>query len=374
MIIDFLKKQKATLGAYRTNARGTKLKGRFLIIESDDWGAIRTPSKEALQAFEKRGLKLADSVYKNDSLAGNQDLDELFNLLDSIRDSSGNPLKITANAIMANPDFEKIKTAGFREFYWEDFRETLLRYPAHDRAFYKWQQGIASGYFMPQFHGREHLQYNRWLKVLQSGNEDALFCFGQGATYSGKGDYSFMEAYDWDTPADILQQKIIIEEGLNMFKQAFGFASKSFIAPCYNWDTALEPALKANGISIIQGVRNQLAPTGSFGNYTPVPHYFGEKNQLGLTYNIRNCFLEPSQLPAKNWVDSCLAQVQAAFLFNKPAVICSHRINYIGCINPKNRERGLNDLKTVMKVVLQKWPDVQFISTDQLEELLPANS
>jgi hypothetical protein len=370
MVIDFLKKQKAALVAHRTNYKGKRLPGRFLIIESDDWGAIRTPSKQALAAFEKQGLDLAGSAYKNDSLASNEDLDALFNVLQSLKDGKGNPLKITANAIMANPDFEKIKAAGFSRFYFETFQETLQKYPAHGKAFKSWQQGIREGLFMPQFHGREHLQYQRWLKVLRAGNKNALVCFEQGATYSGQHDYSFMEAYDWDAPGDVETQKAIIEEGLRLFKNAFGFASKSFIAPCYNWDPLIEPTLKLNGISWLQGLRHQLVPTGTFDQYNILPHSFGEVNQLGLHYNIRNCFLEPSLLPGKDWVDSCLVQIQSAFSWNRPAVICSHRINYIGFIDLRNRDRGLNDLKKLISRVLKKWPDVQFISTDQLDDLL----
>ena len=372
-VAKFLKRQKAWIGAQRTNSKGLRLNGKYIIIESDDWGSIRTASKQALQAFEKKGLDIANSVFKNDALASNDDLDELFNLLQSIRDNKGNPLKITANTIMANPDFEKIKASGYKQFYFEDFRETLLKYPAHDKVFSKWQKAISEGLFMPQFHGREHLQFKRWLKVLQSGNEDALFCFDYATTYSGKQDYSFMEAYDWDHPTDIEDQKKIVSEGLTMFENTFGFLSKSFIAPCYNWDSRLEPALQSKGVKLLQGIRNQLQPTGSFDQYKTIPHYFGEKNKLGLTYNIRNCFFEPSQLPSKDWVDSCMAQIHAAFMWQKPAVICSHRINYVGFINPQNRERGLSDLKNLMKRVLVKWPEVQFISTDELENLLPNN-
>ena len=373
MIKNLIRRQKARLTAYKINAGGIKLPGRFLIIESDDWGAIRTPSKQALEAFEKRGLGLGKSIYKNDSLASNEDLEQLFNLLQSFRDRKGNAVKITANAIMANPDFEKIKAAAFNQFYFEDFRKTLQRYPDHDKSFLKWEQAIAEKIFVPQFHGREHLQYKRWLKVLQSGNQDALFCFDRGATYSGKDDYSFMEAYDWDQPEDVEEQKRIVEEGLTMFENIFGYISKSFIAPCYNWDPKLEPVLKSKGVRLIQGIRNQLIPTGTFDQYDRLPHYFGEVNSIGLKYTIRNCFLEPSQLPGKDWVDSCLAQIQAAFLLRKPAVICSHRINYIGYIDQRNRERGLKDLERLIKKVLIKWPDVTFISTDQLEDLMLSN-
>src|SRR5688572_5559420 len=124
MLIEFLKRQKSTIRAHRTNAKGKKIKGRYLIIESDDWGAIRTPSKAALESFEKSGIGLAESIYKNDSLECNEDLEELFNVLSSIKDKDGSNLKFTANAIMANPDFPKIKAADFKQFYFEDVQKT----------------------------------------------------------------------------------------------------------------------------------------------------------------------------------------------------------------------------------------------------------
>jgi len=73
--------------------------------------------------------------------------------------------------------------------------------------------------------------------------------------------------------------------------------------------------------------------------------------------------------PNRDWVNSCLAQISSAFHWNKPAVICSHRINYIGFIDEKNRDRGLRDLNLLLKKIIQKWPEVKFISTDELDKL-----
>ena len=72
--------------------------------------------------------------------------------------------------------------------------------------------------------------------------------------------------------------------------------------------------------------------------------------------------------PHKDWVNSCLAQIRNAFLFNKPAVICSHRVNYIGFIEPANRDRGLEGLRKLLQLIVRKWPEARFISTDQLAE------
>jgi hypothetical protein len=365
-----LKRWKAHAESLRTNLQGRRIEGRYLIIESDDWGAIRTPSAKALTAFSQHGINFDTNLYRYDSLAAGEDLDFLFELLYKFKDRDGRPLKITANVIVANPDFPAIQKDEFNNYHYELFTETFQRYPAHQDNWEKWQEGQRLGFFQPQFHGREHLQVKRWLRALRQDTDHARYCFQYETTFSGRGDYSFMEAYDWDHPKDVIQHIEIIRDGLQQFRESFGFSTLSFIAPCYNWDSRIEPMLAEEGIEVIQSLRNQLVPTGNFGDYRPVPHYFGEKNASGLTYNIRNCFLEPSLLPSKDWVDSCLAQIQTAFRLSKPAVICSHRINYVGFISKANRDRGLKDLNQLIKEVLKRWPDVQFISTDELDRYI----
>lgn len=364
--INILKRVKSNILSHRANYKGEKTNSKFLIIESDDWGSIRTPSSETLYKFENQGIDLSQSVYKYDALASNTDLDELFNLLVDFKDSHGTCAKITANTIVANPDFIKIRESDFKEYHYETFTNTLAKYPAHDKAFSIWLEAMDKGIFIPQFHGREHLNINRWLKRLQSGDELTRYCFDNESTYSGEDDYSFMEAYDWDDKNDIINQREIINDGLNLFQNLFGYSSASFIAPCYNWDPAIEATLAKSGVKILQGKRNQLIPTGTFEQYVPKRHFYGETNSYGTRYNIRNCFFEPSLKPSKDWVDSCLAQIRNAFSWNKPAVICSHRINYIGYIKPANRDRGLKDLKKLLTKVLQRWPEVEFISTNEL--------
>jgi len=365
---------KSFLGAFRFNQRGKKIKDKLIIIESDDWGAIRTPSKEALSAFRKKGFSLSENIYNVDALESKTDLEGLFEVLKSVRGSDDKAAIFTANAVMANPDFDKIKASDYQHYFYEKLGATFNRYPEHQKNLELWQEGMQEGLFQPQFHGREHLNYKRWLHALQSGDEDVRYTFNQGATYSGKTDYNFMEAFDWDSPDDIPEQQEVIKEGIQLFREYFGTDSHSFIAPCYNWDPDLEKTLAENQVLIIQGIRNQYVPTGSFGNYEPIRHYFGKLNAHGTMYNTRNCFFEPSMSPNKDWVDSCLAQISNAFLFNKPAVICSHRVNYIGFIDPANRDRGLANLNKLLHSIVKKWPEARFISTDQLVDIMTIES
>ncbi|MBK8599652.1 MAG: hypothetical protein IPN80_03090 [Flavobacterium sp.] len=120
----------------------------------------------------------------------------------------------------------------------------------------------------------------------------------------------------------------------------------------------------------MKGLKTQLIPTGTFDQYTYLRHTFGETNSLGIKYNIRNCVFEPSLNPNRDWVNSCLAQISSAFHWNKPAVICAHRINFVGFIDKKNRDRGLQDLDLLLTSILKKWPEVHFISTDELSQYI----
>lgn len=360
---------KSFLGGVKGNAAGSqRFNDKLLIIESDDWGAIRTPSKEALQAFAKKGFELDKSIYKVDALASKTDLEALFDLLTNIKNADGQNPVITANSIMANPDFVKIKASGFESYFWEPFYKTFEKYPEHQNNLKIWKKGMSEGVLHPQFHGREHLNIGRWMRALQKPDEKVRFSFDWGATYSGVADYAFMEAFDWTFPEEVQSHKTIIKEGIRIFKDTFGFDSKSFIAPCYNWDSSLEPYLAKQGIKWIQGIGSQLAPTGTFDIYQSIPHHFAQKNAYGTMYNIRNVFFEPVNDPTKDWTDAALGRIQAAFLMKRPAVISTHRVNYIGFIEPRNRENGLKQLDKLLRTVVKKWPEVKFITTDQLSD------
>lgn len=361
---------KGYFGGLKANRRGLRTNRKVVVFESDDWGAIRTPSRQALRAFEKRGFDLEASLYKVDALASRTDLEDLFDLLLRHRNSSGRSPVITANAIMANPDFGKIAASDFREYHFERFTDTFLRYPEHTTNLALWKKGLEMGIFVPEYHGREHVNVKRWLQALSKGDEKTHFSFLLGSTYSGNGDYAYMESFDWDSPQEVGSHKAIIREGARLFAETFGRDPRAFIAPCYNWDPALEPTLSEIGVSWIQGLSTQLAPTGVFDAYHPIRHYFGASNGLGFRYNVRNVFFEPVNDPGRDWTDTAMARIQAAFLMNKPAVICTHRLNYIGFIDSKNRSNGLHHLNRLLTAILKKWPDVAFVSTPDLANFI----
>ena len=65
-----------------------------------------------------------------------------------------------------------------------------------------------------------------------------------------------------------------------------------------------------------------------------------------------------------------MEEIRVAFKWGKPAVISSHRVNYVGSIDPSNRDNGLDKLKKLLNKVLKKWPDVEFMTSAELGDLI----
>ncbi|HLO60100.1 MAG TPA: hypothetical protein VK179_15230 [Bacteroidales bacterium] len=353
------------------NIPGWRTNRKLIIIESDDWGSIRMPSKEVYNRFNTHGFEISKSEYNRlDSLENNDDLESLFEVLSRFNDFKGNHPVITANVVVGNPDFKKIKESGFTQYFVEPVTETLKRYSNRNKVESLWKQGDYAGIFHPQFHGREHVNIIRWMNALKTGTKEIMFTFNENTTFSGNGDYNFMEVLDYNSPEDLTLMQNSLKEGLAIFENIFLFKSKSFIPPCYTWGSEIEETLHLNSVRYIQGLVVQSVPTGSFGNYTKKYHYLGEKNRHGQYFLIRNCFFEPSLSSSSDPVGDCIDRIRIAFRWKKPAIICTHRINFIGSLDEQNRTRNLARLNELFKRILMLWPDAEFITSDTLGDMI----
>jgi hypothetical protein len=370
-----VRKLKKVLYQNFINIPGWHTKRRIVVIESDDWGSIRMPSEEVYLKFLEKGFDIALSDYNRlDTLESNDDLELLYEVLRRYQDNTGNNAVITANVVVGNPDFKRIRESDFSEYYVELVTETLHRYPGRDQVLLLWKKGRKERIFHPQFHGREHVNVVRWMKALQNKTAGIMFTFDQNTTFSGNGDYNFMEVLDYDTPSDLEKMKQSLAEGLDIFERLIGFRSRSFIPPCYTWNSAVEETLRDNGVKYIQGLVVQLIPTGSFGNYKKKYHFLGNRNRYGQYFLTRNCFFEPSLDKISDPVGDCLKRINIAFRWNKPAIIGSHRINYIGSLVEKNRTDSLKLLDELLRKILLTWPDVEFMTSDRLGDLIAGES
>ncbi len=360
------------------NFPGKRLAKKYIVFESDDWGSERIPSLDVLKYLRSSGFNIRSNPFNYlDSLETGDDLSALFETLIKFKDNKGNHPVITANSVVANPDFEKIMASDYQEYHYESIVDTYRKKKNCENSFSLIQEGMSSEIFHPQFHGREHLNVQQWLHALRSGNDLLLKAFNAGiyaidiknSLYSRA---NFTAAFDRDSENEVSLHREIIHEGISLFNKIFGYVPESFIAPCYIWYPELEPILLEKGIKYIQGLPIQYVPSRNKG-YKKKYHYQGEKNKRMQRYFIRNCFFEPALNNGIIPIDEIMKRLKIIFYWGKPAIIGTHRINFIGSLNEDNRKRNLEQLSLLIKKILNQYPDAEFTTTDKLGKLYTNN-
>jgi len=334
------------------------------------------PSKAVYDKMLNAGIRVDNCPYNQfDSVESQEDLEALFSVLTKFTDIQDNHPIITTNFVVANPDFRKIRASGLTKYYFEPFTNTYRRYPFSGDVIKLWDQGIAEKLVYPQYHGREHLNVNRWMKALQQNLPETKLAFdhnlfGFSTTITKERRRSYLSAFDFDDIIELEDHKKILAEGLEIFKKIFGFASESFIATNYTWHSSLEGTLADNGVKYIQGRFVQIEPSGSSHPPALKQHRLGRFNKFDQLYLTRNAYFEPSLESNIDPIAGCLKDISIAFRWKKPAIISSHRLNYIGRIVKKNRKYNLKLLEDLLNSITNRWKNVEFMNSVQLGAII----
>ncbi|HSV88889.1 MAG TPA: hypothetical protein VLH61_09625, partial [Bacteroidales bacterium] len=247
---------------------------------------------------------------------------------------------------------------------------------AYEGAWPLWQEGIEKGLMAPQFHGREHLNLMVLKEKLTRGDFEVLTALKNRSytsiSNSGYPTISVTAAFDfWD----ILENNHfdeIISSGVSSFARVFGYKPVHFNAPGASASCLIHKSLVENGIRFSDNPFLKKEHLGK-GHYKTVVNYTGKILSHGLVNINRNVVFEPGANQKIDWAQYALGQTEIAFKLGKPAVISSHRVNFCGHIDPKNREVGIRELKTLLQKMVQRWPDVEFMSTSDLGDLIYAS-
>lgn len=353
---------------------------KIVIIESDDHGSIRMPNTTVHNKLKSAGFASMDSKYNlYDTLEEREDLEQLFDTLRSVKDVNGRAAVFCPFVNVANPDFEKIKASGYSQYFYEPFTATLERYGRDPKTMEIWRQGMEEGIFMPEYHGREHVSVQPWLQKLQEGNKQLLMAFDYGfVSVAGvPGIHSYAEEFrpefyfTNDAQKPFLHQSII--EGVQLFEKLFGYTPSSFMPSNSVFHPDFEGTVYKAGIPLLNVWHKSLRPAAggalAFSNYTNK-----QKIKKGvLNYYIRNCGFEPTDEKYTSPAIT-LKQVEAAFRLGKAAIICTHRANFTGALHAGNRKKGLEQLGLLLKEIIKRWPDTEFMSTKDFTQLLLAKA
>ena len=360
-----------------SNIPGWRTKRKIVVIESDDWGSLRSPSGNGLKQMQDLGLPLGNKdgirFNKYDDLASSDDLASLFEVLESVKDSKGHSAVLTPLCLVANPDFQKIEENHFKKYYYHTLLESL-ELQNKSNAWKLWQEGYQNRLFVPEFHGREHLNVAAWMRDLQKNDNTTIQGFKHKfwGFRQKEGAISYQAAFDLQFQSDLAVQQDILKDGLVLFEKLHGRKAKFFVPPNGPFHHTLEKVAALAGIEYMSTSKIHHEPLGN-GKTKKHFRYLGKKNNCQQLYLTRNAFFEPSSIRKTDWVDACLQEIEKAFKFNKPATISSHRVNYIGGQDLRNRDNGLAELKRLLSEITKRWPAVEFMSSSELGYVITNN-
>ena len=372
---------KQFLANHIKNIPGWRTKRKLVAIVVDDYGNVRVDSKKALENISKKNPNKAQRFDLFDTLETREDLQMLYEVLCSVRDKNGKPSVFTPYALSCNIDFERMMEDGYYDYQYELLPITFkklssLQPSAYEGAWDLWQEGIKSGLMRPEFHGREHFNLKIFKEKLGK-KEPALMLSLENRSLSniGPSGYSSMgwtSAFSfWDPIEDTKMFPEIIEDGLLIFEKVYGYKSKLFTPPARHFPENLEGKLTQWGLIAFDRPFFQGKHIG-LGKYKYESSSMGFNKKTNMLDVVRNVVFEPTDSNIDH-VAKAMAQIEAAFFWNKPAIISSHRVNFCGHIDEKNREKGLGDLKKLLKGIVQKWPEVEFVSASDLVDIIFKN-
>lgn len=293
-----------------------------IVLESDDWGLERRSCAALLSRYGQPGAWAEEMSETAD------DLSRLYAALESYRDPSGRPACFVANFVTGRADDARIAGAGFAAYY-----DLPLAQAAPGDVIAAWRAGMARRVFYPQYHGRAHFWPGGWLADLRADTPGArrLFeagCAGGLSLLQNDGWRYHSEYLDWQTG----QQPDLAEwlrGGLDYFRELFGFAPCSTIAPHYLFTARSAAAWARAGLRYVQGANYRILRRAN-GAQKVISHALGERGpgRAGSFYLARNVKFEPRPQRPEQGVAAALCQIEAAFRWKIPAVVDTHRINY----------------------------------------------
>ena len=304
--------------------------------ESDDWGLCAwSPDVQGWRALADQPVFRSPSGrrYAGSTLESAADVRAMAGCSARSRAATASPPVWQANMILAAPDYSKLQPPAF-----DVPTLPLLEFPNTPSRWSRpklWEQVTVarlSGLWWPELHGLHHVPERAWLAALQRGVPDArralehqsLVC----AAVDASGEYHPSE------PAEVRTRDL--ETAIALFRRLFGRLPLD-VSTDYRWDEQLERDAERLGVTTLQGKGEQLGH--AFPAASPpaaalaLAHVHGNRFYLP----IRIAF-EPQGQPASSRVGVTAAHraAQAAWSRGRPAMISTHRVNYVH-LDPRPR-------------------------------------
>ncbi|HZW58571.1 MAG TPA: hypothetical protein VFF30_19955 [Nitrososphaerales archaeon] len=346
-----------------------------VVFESDDWGFCgenKNPSSSerlARLGYELRGKGSGDSYYN--TLEKTEDLENLYEVLSSFSDGLGRHPVFTANFVVTNPDFERIKAGNFSEYHTIPISLGFPKSWDSGKSLRQtWRSGIEKKVWMPEFHGYSHFNYQNWLKGLRKGDKKLRDFFEEEMIASSR-DYPTLSEYVTNpgtgTFASRKEQSSTVSRGCEIFRFTFGYPARSTIPPSDIWNIDTEMAFLHSNLHYVQSERTRYSSALGLFRIDFASTFNIVKSAIlllgPLTKLYRNVRLELNDDESE-----VLETSNYLFKIGSPVVVGTHRVNYVSGIDRNLAERGRKKLRTYLKAISEDSRTV-FMTSSELYQI-----
>ena len=317
------------------------LRRPVLIIESDDWGAGPLEQASALSA--------------------------ITDLLSRYQDNQGRHPVMTLGLIFGIPDTEKIKASDFNTYHRLSLDEKDFA-PIRKAI----TQGVEQNVFSLQLHGMEHFWPPSLLAAVNHQSElQALLEDQQWLMTEQLPSHLQSRWVDAsELPSRTLSNEVIVSavsEEVEAFQATFGFQPTVVVPPTFVWNDSVERAWFEAGLKriVTPGFRciGRNEQGGTISDQCILSN--GQHHSSGLQTIVRDAYFEPS---LGHSAESALEHLKTHSRLAKPTLLETHRFNFIQ--SQEELDGALEALDQVLIQALREYPNLMFISTDQLGQAL----
>ena len=313
------------------------LRAPVLILESDDWGY-----GPLLQA---------------------ERLDRIADLLAGFRDAFGRHPVATLGVVLAGPDTGRMRANDWRTYHRLALSDSRLA-PVREAML----RGAAREVFALQLHGMEHFWPECLMRSAASGERIRQWL--SGAAFPSTEDLPAPLQSRWIDATELPSKPLPVEqvaaaasEETHAFAALFGTLPEVVVPATFVWDDVVEAAWVRAGVRVVvtPGIRNEARDAE--GRVVAGQHrYFNAASgPLGVTYVVRDCYLEPSLGQTH---DRTLQELRAKTRAGRPTLVEIHRLNFIA--DERATHRALDEVKRLLEAARAAFPELRFMSTAEL--------
>lgn len=313
------------------------LRAPVLILESDDWGY-----GPLLQA---------------------ERLDRLAELLAGFRDALGRHPVTTLGVVLAGPDTDRMRAEG-----WQTYHRLLLGDPRLARVCEAMLRGATRDVFALQLHGMEHYWPACLMRSVSSSAQIRQWL--SSAVFPATEDLPAPLQSRWidvtelpSTPLPVEQVVAAATQETRAFAALFGVVPEVVVPATFVWNDAVEAAWAGAGARVVvtPGLRNESRDAEGRVVAGERRYFNGATGPQGVTYVVRDCYLEPSLGQTHQRTIQALRAKTSA---GRPTLVEIHRLNFIS--DERTMQHALDEVKHLLEAAGAAFPALRFMSTAEL--------